>query len=728
MKLKDDPGLDEVNILLVDDKPDNLTVLEAVLDEPGYHLLSVTSGREALVVAAERELAVILLDVQMPGMDGFETAKKIRALPHCKSLPIIFVTAIYGDETYINLGYEAGAVDYIFKPFNPGILRSKVKVFTELYRKTKQLLVQSEMLRETERIEQARVRAEVELRGIQRDRAAQRKYRDLVESIDNGIIWSAHPETLAFSFVSPRAGAITGYPLENWLWEPGFFIEQIHPDDRARVYESIQMAKNGQDVSFDHRFMKSSGRYMWFHTGLRLSNLSDESGVELRGLSVDITQVKESEQNERFLGEAGSLLSVSLDYRETLPKVAELVSAYCSSMCTIYLSDEGVIKTAAICHPDPMQSQILSEIEREFPPSLHEDRIPAKVIRSGHSQLFSELTDQVLEQNCANAKHVEMAKKIGLRSSICVPLIARGRTFGAITVGSADQYFTFRELRLFEELARRVALAVDNSILFTNAEKAVHVRDEFLSIASHELKTPLTPLKLQFQILRKMVNDGNLWTASAEKLNTMLERSDRQMARITNLIDDLLSVSRISLGRMALDLREVNAAVLVRDVVEQFKDQAASVKCPLQVTIDDNDQLIGRWDPFRIEQVVINLLTNALKYGALQPIEISLKRREDVIQLIVRDHGIGIEPKDHKRIFDLFERAVSAQNYGGLGLGLYIVRRIVEEHGGQVHVSSKVGDGSKFTVELPLMEAGSRMAPVSRVSPVPDPAKPVHLH
>jgi signal transduction histidine kinase len=235
------------------------------------------------------------------------------------------------------------------------------------------------------------------------------------------------------------------------------------------------------------------------------------------------------------------------------------------------------------------------------------------------------------------------------------------------------------------------------------AQQAVRVRDEFLSVASHELKTPLTSLKLQVQSLLDMPPEF-ADPEDAQRMKGSLALTDRQVRRLERLIGNLLDVSRIAVGRFHLSPEEVDLSAMVRDVVQQFSAEIA--RAGTTVTTSLPAECIGRWDPLRLEQVVVNLLANALKYGEGKPIEIGVSVAGEGARLVVQDQGVGVGAENHARIFERFERAVSV-NYGGLGLGLYITRQIVEAHGGTIGVESALGQGASFTVELPLRKKGA---------------------
>ncbi|MEZ0230694.1 MAG: sensor histidine kinase [Planctomycetota bacterium] len=226
------------------------------------------------------------------------------------------------------------------------------------------------------------------------------------------------------------------------------------------------------------------------------------------------------------------------------------------------------------------------------------------------------------------------------------------------------------------------------------ARAAIAARDAFLCVAAHELRTPLNTLQLQVQ--------GYLRTARAnadEAAQGRLARVQAQVDRLTKLVNDLLDVSRITAGRLPLEQANVDLTSLVSEIVAREKDVLDRAKC--EVRLETPGPVRGQWDPNRLDQVVSNLLSNAVKFGAGKPIRIAVEADQLHARLVVEDHGIGIRLEDRGRIFERFERAVSERSFGGLGLGLWIVRQIVEAHGGEVTVESQLGAGARFKVELP---------------------------
>ena len=511
-----------INILIVDDRPENIYALRAILDHPRYNVVSANSGAEALRVLLKQEFALILMDIFMPDMDGFEVLSIIKDREKTRHIPIIFLTAMSKDLSQIYKAYSIGAVDYIHKPLEAEVVKAKVAVFADLYRKTIQIKDQAELIRLNELREKERQIQEIK-------HAGEKRYLDLVEGIDHGIVWSVDPETLTFRYVSPRAEIILGYSTEQWFNEPGFWSNHLHPEERMWILDKFRKAQMGQDLGFEHRFFTNDGEVLWFHTGIRLARKGEGVGYEIRGLSVDITPLKNIE---------GALI------------------------------------------------------------------------------------------------------------------------------------------------------------------EAIRVRDEFLSVASHELKTPLTPLNLQIQLLIKHLRDDGLTPLTRNNILKMAEICNTQIIRLSQLIDELLDVSKIRAGRLDLRPEQINLSELLADLTNRYCHKSQKKICEVKLVAEPN--IIGTWDRNRLEQAFTNLLSNALKYGEGKPIEITAAIEDSNVHILVHDHGVGIAERDQARIFERFERAVESNDFGGLGLGLYITRQIIEGHKGFIRLESKLGQGSVFEVTLPL--------------------------
>jgi PAS domain S-box-containing protein len=266
------------------------------------------------------------------------------------------------------------------------------------------------------------------------------------------------------------------------------------------------------------------------------------------------------------------------------------------------------------------------------------------------------------------------------------PLIEDGRPVGTVI-----------ELRDLTEEKRK---AEERERLLVQLQQAVRMRDEFLSVAAHELKTPLTPLALRLNQLLRMARSPQHGQRDSEWELRNLEVAAGQVRKLAMLVDGLLDVSRLAEGRLSLSLEEVDVAEVVQDVARDLEPQALRAGCTLRV--EAQAAAVGELDRVRVEQVVSNLLSNALKFGAGKPIHVGLDVHGRLVRLTVRDEGIGISAEVLGRIFDRFERGVSDRHYGGLGLGLYVTRQLVEAMGGTVRAESTPGQGATFTVELPL--------------------------
>jgi predicted ATPase/signal transduction histidine kinase len=297
----------------------------------------------------------------------------------------------------------------------------------------------------------------------------------------------------------------------------------------------------------------------------------------------------------------------------------------------------------------------------------------------------------------------EYVARMAPRSVLAMPIRRQGRAVGLLYLENRAVAGAFRPRRqVLELLAAQAAISLENAALLSQervaraaATEAVRAREEFLSVASHELNTPLSSLTLSVQALRQTNWRGLADPDAAVRLADLI---DRQTARLTRLVSDLLDVTRLQHKRLVLEIDVLELGALVRDVVARTAGPLERVHCPVTLALEP---VQVRGDRGRLEQVLSNLLSNAMKFGAGQPIVVGVRRQGASALLTVADRGIGIDPARQGRIFDRFERGVSSAHYGGLGLGLYICREIVEAHGGAIRVESRPGEGAAFTVELP---------------------------
>jgi signal transduction histidine kinase len=281
---------------------------------------------------------------------------------------------------------------------------------------------------------------------------------------------------------------------------------------------------------------------------------------------------------------------------------------------------------------------------------------------------------------------------------LCVPVQLRGHTEGVIYLeqSATPHAFTTDRLEIVQHLAAQLAISLENAQLLRRMRDAVRARDEFLMLAAHELRTPLTPLHIQVTAaLRALRTDDPKDAKRAAPLAT----AKRQLDRLAELVDHLLDISSVTSGGITLRREPTNLVDVVRGAIARLEPNLAQAGCTVNVRAPS--PVVGTWDRNRLEQVAGHLLSNASKFGAGRPIDVTVDESNGVARLSVRDHGMGIAPEDQERVFRPFERAVSALHFGGFGVGLWLAEEIVEAHGGAIRVDSQPGLGARFIVELP---------------------------
>ncbi|WP_233595826.1 MULTISPECIES: PAS domain S-box protein [Corallococcus] len=418
----------------------------------------------------------------------------------------------------------------------------------------------------------------------------------------------------------------------------------------------------------------------------------------LCGIATDITERKRMETAQRFLADASRELVASLDNETTLQRVAELALPLLAELCVVFVRTAGMpLRPVAVADRSPSRAAHVREFLQRHPPAPEALHGPARILTTGRSET-SDASQGLLDPVALAEERWSEVRTLQGRPSLGVPLQARGRTLGVLFLLSpqSGRGYAPAELELAEELGRRAAVAIDNAQLYCSAQESIRARDEFLSIASHELKTPLTSMKLRVQQMESALKGPR--PLPTDKVTRMLEVFKEQLQRLSRLAEHLLDVSRINDRRLDLRREEMDLVAVARNVTDHLAAQFEKTGCTLEMVAPE--PVWGSWDRLRLEQVLINLLTNAMKYGEGQPIQLEVTRHARGARLVVEDHGLGIPPEAQGRIFERFERAAS-RNYGGLGLGLFISRQIVDAHGGSIRVESTPGLGAKFIVELP---------------------------
>jgi signal transduction histidine kinase len=439
--------------------------------------------------------------------------------------------------------------------------------------------------------------------------------------------------------------------------------------------------------------------------------LRDEAGAVAHVGIVfkDVTaEMEKRAQEERarveaeFLANCSAVLARSLDVTATLQTLARLTIPHVADWCVIdIVREDGTIERVATAHAMPEREELLAELQLRYPPRPDSGQPAARVLRSGQPELLEDVDDEVLAAHAVDADHAALLTSLALRSNLAVPLVAREKTLGVINLAFAEsgRRYGSEELRVALDLAARAALAIDNARLYQQARDAVRVREEFLSVAGHELRTPLTAVQIHLELAVRAVQRAPVQPDRVHDPKKRLQDADRLLRRLSGLVEQLLDVSRFGSGRLVLQPEEVDLSALAQEVIDRLKEEAARSGTPLALSAAP--AVTGRWDRARLDQVLSNLLSNALKYGLGRPIDVEVRGEGGDAIAVVRDRGIGIAAESHARIFSKFERAASERQFGGLGLGLWICREIVEAMQGRIQVESSPGNGAVFTVRLP---------------------------
>jgi PAS domain S-box-containing protein len=476
-----------------------------------------------------------------------------------------------------------------------------------------------------------------------------------------------------------------------------------------------------------------------FPAALTVGVLRDSSGkpAGLRWLVRDITHFKraEAERSEllvrervaraeadaarrlAFLAEASTLLSASLDSETTLQSVARLAVPFLADWCLVYIiDDDGSARRVAVAQADPAKEELARALSTQSPPELPD--WVSRVLSNARSEIVPEVSLDLLESVATNEEHLRTIQRVGARCAMVVPLIARGRTLGAIALVSTQPQREFAEADsvLAEDLARRCAYAVDNARLYSEvilqrdkAEKASRVKDEFLAILSHELRNPLVPILGWARILKTRANGAD------EVLGEGIRSLERNARNIQRLVDDCLELVRTSTRHIRLELERIDLNSVIAASIEAVVPLAREKGLKVDVALSAEPLwIVG--DRTRLEQVIVNLLTNAVKYTPAGAIEIRSERTSLQAQVRVRDSGIGIAAEFIEKVFEPFRQGTSAwlTSDSGLGIGLSIAREIVALHSGKIWAaSSGLRRGSDFFVSLPLSAVINTPSPES---------------
>jgi PAS domain S-box-containing protein len=443
---------ERAKILLVDDRHENLLALSAILEPLGQELVRAESGEEALRRLLHDDYALILLDVQMPDLDGFETARLIKQRERTRHVPIIFLTAISKEAEHVFRGYEAGAVDYLMKPLDAHVLRAKATVFIELWRAREEARRAEELLREQQLAAERR--------------ESEERYRSLAEALPQ-IVWTTDADGRT-TYFNERWYEFTGVSRDA----PMHASEVMHPEDLPRAIQRWEEAHaQGGVFETEYRFRAADGTYRWQLA--RALPLRDTAGAITGwvGTATDIEDRRRMEERERFLAEAGWVLGSSLDYGQTLADVARLAVPHVADWCAIDIFVNGKLERVALEHVDPLKLALARELDE--PMLAAAEAAGAAAIRSREPVLVRQVKDSDLATFGFTEQQFEIARTLAPRSYVTVPLVARGEVFGSISFVTAEsgRIYDDDDVALAQELAQHAAAAIDNARLYEEAER-----------------------------------------------------------------------------------------------------------------------------------------------------------------------------------------------------------------------------------------------------------------
>jgi PAS domain S-box-containing protein len=628
------------SVLLVDDSSANLLALRAILDPLGHNLVEAHSGEEALQLLLHGEFAVVLLDVRMQGMDGFETAKVIRSRERSRHTPIIFLTAYDDGRLPVEQAYELGAVDYLVKPLIPVILRAKVSGFVELFQKAEQIKRQAERLRQMERQEFEQKLAQENAR-----------FRALTERSSDAVTLVGMDGTVLYS--SPSSRHVLGYEPDEFLGRNG--LEIVHPDDQDRIKGRLAelVGGSGTSATVELRVQHKDGSWRWVEcVG---TNLLAEPAVG--AVVVNYRDITERQRTTEALLKSEHQLRAIIDHWPSVIFVKDRDGRY-------LLANQA----CEVIGGEPAE-KIIGKTDYDYFPKEIADRFRADDLR-------------VLQTATA------------MRYEEAVPVRGENRTTLTVKFPLCDSAGTPYAV---------CGIATDITDL-KRAEQALRqadrLKDEFLAMLAHELRNPLAPIRNAVEVMRMLgPSDPN-----HQRARDLIERQVQQMGR---LVDDLLDVSRITMGKIVFQKEPVELALVIARAVETSRPLIESRRHKLTVTLPP-DPVMVEGDATRLAQVAANLLNNAAKYtGKGGHIWLTVEQGPEEAVLRVRDNGVGISAELLQKVFDLFTQGDRSldRSEGGLGVGLTLVKSLVEMHRGRVEVHSEgSGKGSEFVVRLPILE------------------------
>jgi PAS domain S-box-containing protein len=539
------------------------------------------------------------------------------------------------------------------------------------------------------------------------DRSLQRSQRELTDFFESSAVplHSAGPDGVILTANQAELDML-GYAREEYV---GHHIAEFHAD-RAVIDDILARLSRGETLHNCECQLRCKDGTL--KDVLITSSVFWEDGkfIHTRCFTRDFTDRKRAEEALTFFANASSTLAALADRESALQQSARIAVPYLGDWCVVYvIDDHGDIDYHAHAHRDPEKEKLLTRMLTMSPLDWKSNTATVRALRTGESQLMAELPEAFLDSVAQGEEHREIIRELHPKGVIAVPLRIRERIIGVMGLVNCDpaRRYTPRDVSLAENLAERVATAVDNSRLYHAVKEASRQKDEFLAMLAHELRNPLAAIR--YAVALGQMSNGDSTTE-------LFEIVDRQTQSLAHLIDDLLDVSRISGDKITLRREHIDAATIVNRAAATVRPLLEQKQHALVLDVAEHPMTLYA-DATRAEQIVANLLTNAAKYtqdGGRVTVRAWPGDGEAVIDVI--DTGVGLPPEMLGRVFDLFAQADRTldRSEGGLGIGLTVARKLAEMHGGTIAVTSEgLGHGATFTVRLPLSIQPAQEAPSS---------------
>jgi len=781
-----------INILIVDDEPKNLTVLESLLDAPGYRLVRAESADQALLALVAEEFALLILDIRMPGMTGFELAQIIKGRKKTAQIPIIFLTAYYNEDQHVLEGYGSGAVDYLHKPVNPAVLRSKVAVFAELHRKGREVVITNRTLL-AEVTERRRVEEQLRELNDQLDRRVAKRTAEL-QSSDTRLrlatdavelaIWAWHTVDDTWVWENAWATTIYGVTLSECPKSSEALGALVDEQDLQAFRNALAQTREFKaPFHFEGRIRRLDGSTHWIELD---GSCVGADGARVLGTVRDVTErrraqiaLRESEARYRALFQSidEGLCVLQLVFDDA-GRPADFVFASCNPA---FEKHSGLVDIVG-----QLMSKVVPDLEPEWLQMLADAAGSGEGFRRqaeirslsrfadvyafslGDASkdriaiLFRDITERFKSEEALRERErflstVTGAARIGLAiieldgtyrfaNESIAQMVGRpvsailGRPVSSVmsqawpvmdphlrnafkgerasfeyseidpSTATTRHFGAFLEPHSDRDDARTVAVVMveitDLKRLESELKETDRRKDEFLATLAHELRNPLAPVRNAVTIL-------NLSAAQTKEGTWAISLIDRQLGVMVRLIDDLMDVTRINQGRIDLHREPLLLSSVLALAVESSRPQLEEYGHQLSIYQPNEDVLVDA-DLTRLSQVFMNLITNAAKYTDRGgQIDIQVESHDREVRVTVRDNGIGIDQSNLGGVFNMFSQIESAlgRSRGGLGIGLSLVKRLVEMHGGNVEaMSAGLGMGSSFKVTLPVFETEAAMS------------------